>query len=482
MARSVLKPSWARPTIRDFDVVALSPTSIRVTWKVAPDATGQVDYGTTAAMGTLSTLEASALASHQQDITVAAATTYYVQAISTAAGKTTRSPVRTVTTPVATGTGLPAIRRPAPTGPASAPPTAPAAGASITVADFDPGIRITRISAAAGYQSPYPLVQIFNADDTRFRIQGPAGHLIYSAVHPFPLVESFGWNRNAPPFSNVDATILWGAHQATNTVDKYVLGTGAVPVRTFTGYTIVFGGDSTTIADDDRSWFLKGLRNDGVWCLILYNPRDNVILAEKAFPHPTFGENLQPKNVHTTPSGAYGIITYGLNMGYTADRHGMWQVDRNLNLVRTLTTQVDPWHMDLNTDLATGHDVLVRFPGFVRDLVTNAEWDLFPGQTRVAQHISARGLKGWATFSSGELLNDGTGVANYDMVGDVKLDGSGDYRPWHYAHAGAPTGNWDLIGPYVHPSHDGRLHVWASRWQPWNVAGTTVQIYVTDKP
>ena len=85
-ADDVVPPNPAPGPVISNVVETPSATSATVAWDVAPDANGQVEYGTTQAYGSLTTYEPSYLPAHSQTLTgLVEGTTYYYQIKSTAA-------------------------------------------------------------------------------------------------------------------------------------------------------------------------------------------------------------------------------------------------------------------------------------------------------------------------------------------------------------------------------------------------------------
>ena len=442
------RSSGSDPYFTDITESVPTSTNVTISWSVSPGAQGQIEYGTTASYGQVSTLETNYLSYHSQALqTLTPDTLYYyrIKAI-TASGVIGYSDQGTFTTDAAGSLLFPTTQSQPLKGPMPATWTVPASvGASVTITDYGENVRITRISDVTTYLMTYPVLQSWNADDSYLAIiaSNAGGWRLYDGAHPHAFVRTFAFSPgvNNAIWSGVDPDHMWGLYQGANWIRRYVVSTNTDSlIRTFSNYTIVYAGDSSTMGDNGYI-FLKGKRvTTDAWWIICYDTVNDVIVSEVAYPHPIDGSNYEPKNVHTSRSGTYGIVTYGAGHGYTATYYAMYQVDATCATVRNLfgtgSSDAVP-HMSPGTVTANNQDCIVYFPGYMRNLVTNETTDLFPYATNKndlnVQHINT-GTPGWGTFSQGQ--NNGrtpSSVWGFDHIYMVRLDGSGQVRPWGYA-------------------------------------------------
>lgn len=482
-------PQGSAPTITSGPTKGTpTTTAITISWTVSRSATGQIEYGATSSYGSLSALEDSYVwSTHVQTLTglTPGATYHYRVHSTTEDGQEVYSADDTFTMG-SSSLVFPSTRNPAPFGPASSPWSVPALGGSVTEADFD-GARVTRISEATGYSMNYPVLRGWSVDDDYFVLVGNTKR-IYEGAYPHTLVRawSFGVNTNAAWLSGADSDLIYGCHQDGNWLRRYFISTNTSEIRrTFSSYTKVWGGDSSVVSDDDKV-LLKAQKANGEWWLISYDIANDTILAEIKFNHPANGQNLQPKNVHTARSGAYGIVTYGAGMGYTSSLYGIYVVNMStLAVTRTVQTE-GAEHFAPGLINTSGHDCLVRFPGYMYDIATGTTTDLFPYAANKndlnVQHVNAGGQAGWATFSHGLCDRTATGVYGFDQIYSVKLDGSGDVRVWTYAHTVATTARYvaDTTDPYASLSRNGDKVAFHSRNVAPSSAGTSGHIYVAE--
>lgn len=471
-------------------------TTVSISWTVSRVATGQIEYGPTASYGTNSALEGSYVYStHVQVLTgLSPNTTYHYRVHSTTEdGQGVYSTDATFTT-ASSGLVFPTNRAQLTKGSSATPWSVPAQNGSVTVTDFDT-CRVTRISDVTTYYMTYPVLQSWNADDTYLAIIAGGAWRLYSGTYPYNFVRtfSFGVSRNAAIWSGVNPDHLFACHQSSNTIMRYVASTNTTTtLRTFSNYSIVYAGDSSTMGDNGYI-FLKGKRvSTNLWWIICYDTVNDVIISERVFPHPLDGSNLEMKNVHTSRSGSYGIVTYGNAGGATVTQYAMYQVDTTCAVVRNLfgtgSSNAVP-HMSPGTTNATGQDCIVYFPGYMRNLVTGATTDLFPYATNKndlnVQHVNT-GTPGWAVFSQGQ--NNGRTAANvwgFDQLYQVRLDGTGVVREWAWARGVVDEPYYGSTGPdkdvYASASRGGDKIAFKSR----NLASTSTStkdghLYIAD--
>lgn len=104
-------PDTTAPVITEVAASAITHNSAIVTWKTNEPANSQVEYGTTAALGSSTTLDAAFVTPHSQVVTgLSADTTYHFRVLSRdAAGNLTTSATATLKTAIAPDTTDPVI-------------------------------------------------------------------------------------------------------------------------------------------------------------------------------------------------------------------------------------------------------------------------------------------------------------------------------------------------------------------------------------
>lgn len=476
-------------------VAAPGETTVTISWDLSDFGTGQVEWGATTAYGNLTNPELSFdYSSHSQGINgLTPSTTYHYRIHSRSVDDVeTVSSDQTFTTDASAGSYVyPTTRNPIGFGPASSTWSVPGSvGGSLTSPDFDGDVRITRISDVTSLVMSYPVLRGWAVDDAYFIMCGNTRR-VYNGAYPHAVVRSsytFGTNTNAAIVSGEDPDLIYGLHQDGNWLRRYHISTDTAEVRrTFSNYTKVWASDSSTCSDDDRI-LLKGQRSNGTWWLISYDIAADTITAEVQFNHPANGQNLHMKNVHTARSGLYGIVTYGANMGYSSSLYGIYTVSMaDLSLVRALETG-QAQHMAPGIVDSNGRDCIVKFPGYMQDIITGQTTDLFPyvaNKNNVnTQHVNAGGT-GWATFSHGQHNDPNVAGSHYgyDMIYSVRLDGSGDTRVWTYAHAVATAANYvaDTTDPYASLSRSGHKVAFKSRNLGPTASGTAGHIYIAER-
>ena len=220
---------------------------------------------------------------------------------------------------------------------------------------------------------------------------------------------------------------------------------------------------------------LKAQKPNGSWWLIWYNASTDTIVSETQFNHPSNGANYEMKNVHTSRSGTYGLVTYGAAGGVPSTLYAIYQVDQSMNVIRNLfgVGANGAPHMAPGTVNSSNNDCVVYFPGYMRDLVTNATTDLFPYVSNkndlTFQHINC-GTPGWGTPSNGQNLRTATNVYGFDHLYQVKLDGSGQVRSFAFARGVVDSAYYTAIDKdvYAASSRGGSKILFKSR----NLANT----------
>jgi hypothetical protein len=331
----------------------------------------------------------------------------------------------------------------------------------------------------------YPTTAAFNSDDTRILITNntrwlyDANTYTYLGVLNGLSIPLWSNRLTAPGGPNK----LWGVSDHDNKFIRLDADTKSMETMfTFSNYSLVTTGRA--VSQDDTVFALKGKKANGEWWLIVFNPVENRIIAEKKLVHPTTGNNYEPKNVTVSKTGQYLVIGYGVGVP-TAEWGTFFMRTSDLSWLSSIDS-TETWHADWCID-SQGRDGYVTQSGNMIVPSSLQTIDLFPnraGKIIMANHISCRGPNGWAYPSSNVAYQSVENHRGFDMIYRVKLDGSGTVQVWGFAHTISHQGEAYYIGdwtdPYVNPSRRGDKMVFGSKWAAPNMYPTETQLYVME--
>lgn len=480
-------PDITAPVISNVQITGITETAATVSWSLSEAGNGQVAYGASPSLGSLTSLESSYLTAHSQTITgLTAGVTYHVQIRSAdAAGNLALSSIRTFTTnsptppppepppPPASGAyppnttlssfmGTPAMARPAYGGPAVLYPAL--------------GTKVRRISNTHLHRNWYPTQASFSKDNDR---------LIFFPVYGNRIIRTSDWTDlgamsggvDACQWSKVTNMKLWGVHEGNPPevrTHNGQVGSSWTTHRTFTGYT--WGslglGDGNLADDDKMSIVLR--KADGTYRVIGYNPTTDAILGwVDVATQPTASQiSLDGTKLFVSRDGV-GEFLYtlpGSDTAATAMSGGSYGAGG------LLTTGVSHSVMAKKTD---GTNVWVTYAGglYIHTLSNNARTRLLPGTNAFSDayggHV-AYSVPGWVTLSSAV---GHPGVPGNDQIVMASLDNPGTVRIFAFGHNTATKGlgvstAYDA-SPFAISNNDGTVVCWGSAWD----GSETSQVY-----
>jgi hypothetical protein len=456
--------------ITNVGVSNITETGATITWTVSAQATGQVEYGTTAEYGLLSTLEDSFVYStHVQRLSgLSAGTLYHYRARSTdAAGNTAQSADQTFTTsspiPSILPTPIPTSTPPPSTSTltSATTPNLPRPGYLAPIVDPTWGTSVVRITAWAGVRHAYSRTPAWNSDQSKILLGFLyPGRMLdgttYADLGSFPQVSYASW-------ANTDPNKIYGT-SGNKLVSQNATTAAVTTLHTFTGYsTISIGDGEGAIDDNDRFVALLAVTTGGAQHLIVYDIALDSVVATLALPS-------RPDNAEISRKGNYVTI------GWLTDGTGLHQGIERYNRALTSRINLTPYgrHGDNALD-ANGNEIYVANSPYVDSflLSTGASTRLLSGRTAFEWgHVSGRNIQrpGWIYLSVFD--NTATiGRAGRDQVIAVRTDGSGIIEPFGFEHHQDTTHY--AMQPQAVPAPDGRRVLFASEW-----GGTEIHTYV----
>lgn len=454
------------PTISNVNA-SVTTTTANISWSLDMPATGQVNYGTTAAYGSSTTAETSLdYSSHVQTITgLTPGTLYHYRVRSTGSGAVeavstdyTFTTTSAATYPSTTAISLVTINA----------DTIPGYLSEIT--DSTWGTKIRRVTNVAGRASTYPKCSAWSKNGTYVYIHGGQRVLNATTYADNGTIGTSGKGAYAV-WSNVTDTRMYGADDGQGT------GTGKLWTCDVTGPTWAALADFTlnTISGQSRAYgyveignYEGNVSNDdhlialacnttatksGQWDVVAYDPISNVVRGTLT--------NLggQPSECGVSQSGSY-VYVNGVS-----DGSGSFQGCRIYTSAMVSVRQVVTYrpHLDMGYD-TSGNEVLVNAQaGNMHRLSNGTTTDYIPGANTAVDggHVSCRNLDlpGWAYLTDAQSAN--SAKRGFGQIVAVKLDGSGDVRIFGFHHEVADLAD---NGNFGVPNRDGTKVLFTSRW------------------
>jgi hypothetical protein len=475
---------------------AVSGASVTWSWNSTPPASGQVEYGLTAAYGNVTTLEPSELSGHVQGPYVMPSSGvwhYRILATTASPARSVASSDRTFSIASTPPPPPPTVTYPPKTTPAYiVPPSMARPSLGVITTMFIPSspsysTRITRIST--GIPHHYSRDQAWNSNESLIKgEQSGATTPLFSGVAPYEYLGDYDLPSESQ-WSNLDPDVAYGLGGGSNTWREFSYASGvSTTVRTFNSgsdiYTLVtLGWNEGTISDDDRYVALYG-ENGATKRVFLYDRQTDTVLARK-----DTGDinNCTVARVGSGGPGSEPSVIICYNADGTSDLQGTWQYSRSgttLNTLRQLNVyggrHEDPgldydgspciFQAASNTTTA-GASVRLTKVNLVDGTRTLMLSSIGEGNSwNYAGHCSGRSnRRGIAYFSVENRL---AGRIGDDQVVAMESDGSAQVQIFAFSHL---TGSTYEHLPKVVPNRAGDKVLINSKW---NGVSGTVDAYI----
>jgi hypothetical protein len=339
-----------------------------------------------------------------------------------------------------------------------------------------------RVSNIAGQRNAYPRVAGTNSDDTLMLHGQTTGPSTLVDANTGAHIRTLNILPGTGQWSNVNPNKIWGAWSEENrliSVNANVQANTITTHRTFTGYTSISLGDGEGgFSDDDKTVVLMTVNSGGENGMLVYDTELDTIVATH-----NFGAS-RPDTCFVSRGGNYVLVYWSVqpNPDGPGAQQGLWQYDRNLNLIRQLTQYAR--HGDV-CRLANGTEAWaqVAFGGEVYNLETGALTQLFAegrpypyNNAFSLGHISGRATarNGYIYASTYNYPGAGT-MQGKDLIMSMPLDGSQNVEIWgwsnHRNDGQSTTFNYYSC-PFAVPNRAGTRVYYGSTY-----GSTTVQAY-----
>lgn len=435
------------PVISNVSITVTGPTAATVSWSVSPNATGQVEYGTSPSFGSTTTLESTLLPGHTQPLSSLTPNVgYYFRVKSEAGGKLTVDSTRQFTTPQTTpppaaGSFPPERSLPA-GGSLPAVPTRPAKLVIYT----DPFGTKGRIIGDTGQRHEYAKTQPWNADSSLLYF-AYGGDLLNGTTYAV-VNGSFG-NPGRYNWHPTNPVLGYSTQSGETNLYKHDVTVVGSPVRTTLhnfGRAVNMGSGEGSISDNGWVALQDTSGNACAWNV---DTNSGAGVAGAALWFSTGSVD----SVTTSRDGTYVVAvdeSGGQIRAYNRDGSGG-------HVVRYTAR-----HGDTAVSTA-GDQVWLQAGGEMHKLsLTNGPMTtLFPaGHAYQSCHVSGRGPSGWGLYSVFDT-SAMAGRAGNDILVTVKLDGSQIVRVYGY---GWRRGTSYETQPQAVISRDGTRVLTATDW------------------
>ncbi len=446
------------PTVLTLTATVVSSTGAQIAWTLSETATGQVEYGPTTGLGSVTPAETSFVySSHSQSIDNLTAGTWYYRVVGAdASGNAYTSATQSFTFGTVPVIGYPLDR-------ASltyvARPAIPAVPAYLTpVNDPTWGTKVIRVSNVDDRRHVYSRLPAWNSDQSRLLLGFSSTKAMLNGTD-YSTIRTFSSLVGNAVWANTDPNKCYGAYSGDNHLYVQNMTTDAqTAIHTFTGYTEVsLGGGEGGISDDDKYIALITKTAGNVYGAIVYRIDTDTIIGEVSFGTTTSPDNLQISRKGNWMGVEWNVDGTGTNQGFVLYNQSLTQV-RNINQYTT--------HWDMGLDI-NGNEIAVQIGNGVvaYNCASLAGTQLLPSNTAMSSgHVSCKNIDrpGWAYLSSYNYSGTVGLPGNSQLIG-VKTDGSGIVEVFAFDnHAG--NGADYNAQPQMCVSRDGKRVIWAGDW------------------